>query len=222
MPNKCYQFAINPSSGAPLQSGQLDAESIEVARTALARLLGHSHLPNNTVLIDKTDVDAEGETAWQSVLAMLADRVAAPAAETGPDEIMPTPVSNYIHRILTDHHEWLRNADKGARANLSGMNLPGIDLSGRDLSHADITDANLSGADLSKAVLIGTNLTRASLRGANLRGADLERADLSDADLRDTVLLDANLKNTDLWRANIRGIVIKARTLHKAFECRTK
>jgi hypothetical protein len=68
-----------------------------------------------------------------------------------------------IKEILERHAKWVRCADGGSRADLSGANLSGANLSG----------ANLSGAYLSGAYLSGANLSRAYLSRANLSGAYL-------------------------------------------------
>jgi hypothetical protein len=218
-------------------TGQFEAEDMEMVRVSLAKLLGCRRLPKRTVIMDKADVDEEGEEAWQYVRMMLGEPVRRAEERKAPlrpgrDRRKPTersgPVENvhpnwsHVLRILTLHDEWLRDPGTGKRAHLTGMNLTGIDLSGRELSQAHLSYADLSEADLSGAIMTGVNLAGANLRGANLQGANLENADLSEADLRDAVLLDANLKGTDLWRTNFKGIVIKAQALHQAFECRTK
>ena len=64
-----------------------------------------------------------------------------------------------LKEILDKHTKWLRGADGGERANLSGANL----------SRANLSRANLYGADLS-----GANLSGANLYGANLSGAGIE------------------------------------------------
>lgn len=237
VPKRPYLYAVKPSSETPVVTGQLEAENMESVRVGLAKLLGCRHLPEQTIIMDKADVDEEGEKAWQFVRNMFNDgdwhgearagnqgasRDRRPAPDRSDAVEAPHPNWKNILRILTLHNEWLSDPDTGERAYLAGMSLTGINLSGRVLSQAHMANVDLSGADLSGAVLTGVNLAGANLRGADMRGADLENADLSEVDLRDAVLLDANLKGADLWRANIRGAVIKARALHQAFECRTK
>ena len=79
-----------------------------------------------------------------------------------------------LQEIIESHGRWLRNAEGGERADLSGADLRGADLRGADLRDADLRGADLRGADLRDA----------DLRDADLSGADLSDADLSDADLR--------------------------------------
>ena len=70
---------------------------------------------------------------------------------------------------LAAHAEWLKDRNRGTRA---------------DLRDADLSRANLGGADLRWANLGGADLSLADLRGADLSLADLRGADLSRADLR--------------------------------------
>ncbi len=220
-PKRSFLYAVKPSSEAPVVTGQFEAENIEMVRVSLAQLLGFRHLPEKTIIMDKADVDEEGDEAWNSVRTMLGGH--APRSEEGDDPAENAhPNWSQILRILTLHSEWLRDPNTGERAYLTGMILTGINLSGRELSQAHLSHADLSGADLRGTNMKDVNLAGANLRGAILQGANLRNADLSEADLRDAVLLDANLQGVDLWRTNIKGIVIKAQALHKAFECRTK
>ncbi len=221
LPKRSYLYAVKPSAEAPLVTGQFEAENMETVRVGLAKLLGFRRLPVKTIIMDKADVDEEGEEAWQSVRAMLSGGVRR-AEDGGDSPENARPNWSQILRILTLHSEWLRDPATGQRAYLTGMILTGVNLSGRDLSQAHLSNADLSKADLGGANMTDVNLAGANLRGANLRGANLENADLSEADLRDAVLLDANLKGVDLWRTNIKGTVIKPQALHKAFECRSK
>ncbi len=218
---RSYLYAVKPSSEAPLVTGQFEAEDMETVRVGLAKLLGCRRLPEKTIIMDKADVDEEGEEAWHYVRIMLNNGVRSPEdSSDSADNVRPN--WSRILRILTLHNEWLRDPDSGERAYLSGMILTGVNLSGRDLSQAHLSHADLSGADLRGTIMPDVNLAGANLRGANLQGANLENADLSETDLRDAVLLDANLKGAELWRTNIKGIVIKERAQHQALECRTK
>ena len=234
---RSYLYAIKPSDEAPVVTGQFEAEDVATVRVGLAKLLGCRDLPEKTIIMDKADVDEEGDEAWQYVRNMLDydDRRAqdskAISNPIGEDRELPenhesaeTAQPNWSHIIRTValHNEWLRDSNTGERAYLTGTILAGIDLSGRNLTQAHLSYADLAGADLGGAIMSEVNLVGANLRGANLRGANLENADFSDADLRGAVLLDANLKGVDLWRANIKGIVIEANALHKALECRSE
>ena len=58
-----------------------------------------------------------------------------------------------LQEIIESHGRWLRNAEGGERADLSGADLRSADLRGADLRGADLSGADLSGADLSDADL---------------------------------------------------------------------
>ncbi|RCJ33565.1 hypothetical protein A6770_18080 [Nostoc minutum NIES-26] len=105
---------------------------------------------------------------------------------------------------------FLRDAD------LSGVNLSGVNLGYADLRGADLSRANLSRADLNRADLSGANLNRADLRDANLIRANLNRADLRDADLRAANLTRAYLSRTDLSNANLDLAKLNSAKLNSA------
>jgi|SRR2546421_2887819 len=80
-------------------------------------------------------------------------------------------------------------------ADLSGVNLSGVDLNlaifaNTNLSDANLTRANLAGADLSEAFLQGTNFTGANLSGANLSEALVGMTVFGNVDLRTVKGLD--------------------------------
>ena len=136
-----------------------------------------------------------------------------------------------LSQVLESHRKWLMGEKDGVRANLSGVDLRGVDLRGADLRGADLRgadlrdadlrgadlrDADLRGAVLSGAVLRGADLSRADLRGADLSRADLRGADLSRADLRDADLSGADLRDADLSRAVLRGADLSRANLSRA------
>jgi uncharacterized protein YjbI with pentapeptide repeats len=103
-------------------------------------------------------------------------------------------------------------------ADLSSLNLQGINLIGANLSRCNLSATNLSGAYLSCANLSGAYLTEANISQANLSKADLTKADLSFANATrailieanlsrataiETIFADANLSFADLNRANL-------------------
>ena len=71
-----------------------------------------------------------------------------------------------------------RAAHPGARPDLAGANLRGLDLADADLAQADLTGADLRGTILSRAILSGADLSGANCFKAVLDGADLARARL--------------------------------------------
>ena len=120
-----------------------------------------------------------------------------------------------LKEIISRHHEWLMDIDKGERANLSFADLRSADLSSADLSSAnlrsadlsfaDLSFADLSSADLSSADLSFADLSFADLSSADLRSADLSSADLSSADLSSADLSFADLSFADLSSADLRS-----------------
>lgn len=190
-----FVYHLRPDPHAPLESDEIDAEDRDDAMRQLRIRYCRPSLPPDTVLIDKSVVEAEESRARSARL-------------------------RHLLRVLHAHHEWLQDPAQGRRADLAGRNLSNLKLAGKDLRDADLTGADLTGADLTEAVLTGANLTRATLQGACLRSADLSQADLSDVDLRDADLLDAALAGVDLWRANLQGCRISPAALHAALGCR--
>jgi mannose-6-phosphate isomerase-like protein (cupin superfamily) len=70
-----------------------------------------------------------------------------------------------------------------------------------DLSYADLSSADLTLANLADAVLTGASLTLANLRAADLRGADLSDANLLGARLLGVDLVGANVRGANLFTA---------------------
>ncbi len=93
---------------------------------------------------------------------------------------------------------------------LSGVNLSEADLNGANLSRSNFIGADLHGALLRKANFIGANLNRANLRetilfGATFVEADLIEADLTRAHLTSAIITGANLSRADLTSAKLTG-----------------
>lgn len=187
-----YEFLRDDPLG--VERGEIEATDDAAAARLLRLRYLLAELPPGTRIVQKRD-DVE-DPGW-SMSAKL----------------------RFLLRILVSHHTWLKGGG-GARAELSSLDLRGVNLAKRNLSHADINDADLSNADLSNAVLIGANLRGANLSGANLCGADLSGVDLTDANLCDAMLFGANLDGADLWRTNVSGCFIAPKKLHKALRCR--
>lgn len=159
-----------------------------------------------------------------------------PTPPTTPRIIPPVspplrPVPNHFRGPLTRHRvmeiiEYYSAV--GGRPNFRGANLSGLNLRGLNFIGADMSGANLNGVDffytmlshanfqgasmrhtnLQTAILMQANLRKADLQHANLTYANLVRSDLSEtnlskADLSSAVLLGANLKNATLRHAKI-------------------
>ncbi|GLR90901.1 pentapeptide repeat-containing protein [Bradyrhizobium iriomotense] len=100
-----------------------------------------------------------------------------------------------------------------ARADLTGVVLPGANLRGvnfnattlirAELAGADLTGVDLDAADLTGANLSEADLCKAKLSGADLSGANLSKAKLSEATLRLARLCGANLCGADLSRTRM-------------------
>jgi len=113
---------------------------------------------------------------------------------------MRTISEQELKDILSKHDEWLKDNNKGQRANLRSADLRYANLSSANLSYANLSSANLSSADLRYA-----NLRSADLRYANLSSADLRYANLRYANLSSANLSSANLRSADLRYANLRS-----------------
>lgn len=109
---------------------------------------------------------------------------------------------------------------------LRGINFGETDLSGADLFDTRLNDANLkmsclAGAELSSADLAGVDLYKSDCSGvfavdANFSGAYLAEADISEADLRGSRLNGADLTKAVLDKTNLAGADLSESTLVEA------
>ena len=107
-------------------------------------------------------------------------------------------------------------------ADLSGMNLGGVDfrdarLTRVDFRGANLREARLSLANLSRATCIEASLNRASLKESRLAhaiimNADLRDADLSSAYLHKTVIASTDLTGAYLYKAHCSEIYLNKST----------
>ncbi|HAB7388650.1 TPA_asm: hypothetical protein GYQ01_06980 [Listeria monocytogenes] len=107
--------------------------------------------------------------------------------------------------ILENHGKWLLN-EGGERANLSNIDLNGIDLSGSNLERAYLKNTNLTGANLSNVNMQSTYLRGVNFEEACLTGADLSNATLHCTNLRGANLIGANLIGANLSNADLNWI----------------
>lgn len=89
-----------------------------------------------------------------------------------------------LDEIIHQYELLIETKTFGARADLTLLDLSGLNFAERDLygailKGADLSKANLSGANFTLADLRGAVLTDANLSGANFTGALMEGVDLS-------------------------------------------
>lgn len=107
-----------------------------------------------------------------------------------------------LNAVLAAHERYAACAG-GRRAQLTHIEMDGLDLANRNLS-----EAIFSGSSLVGATLYGTDLTMASLYCADLRGANLEAANLTRADMRGASLKGASLSYATLDGADMRAAMM--------------
>ena len=101
------------------------------------------------------------------------------------------------------------------RTNLSGVNLSGYNLSSEhDLFPVRFDSCNLSNANLSGTSLYGATLENSNLEGANLTGANLERANLEGSNLTSSILINVNLNYANLINVNLHGTDLRGIRRH--------
>jgi len=104
---------------------------------------------------------------------------------------MKTYTKPELNKILVEHKAWLKDPNKGKRADLSNSNLSNSDLSRANPSYSDLSRANLSNSDLSNSNLSYSDLSRANLSNSNLSNSDLSNSNLSNSDLSNSNLSNA-------------------------------
>lgn len=102
------------------------------------------------------------------------------------------------------------------KANLSSINLEGVNFFQANLKKAILLDADLKGANLLKANLREAYLMRAKLGKSSLNRADLGGAFLEKVDLSEAFLEGANLRITDFNNANLSRANLKCVDLYRA------
>ncbi|OFE74423.1 pentapeptide repeat-containing protein [Listeria monocytogenes] len=110
--------------------------------------------------------------------------------------------------ILENHGKWLLN-EGGERANLSNIDLNGIDLSGSNLERAYLKNTNLTGANLSNVNMQSTYLRGVNFEEACLTGANLSNADLNLINWQSIQGLTAVVVQVDTTRRNNQITYIK-------------
>jgi len=90
-------------------------------------------------------------------------------------------------------------------ANLSEVSLQRSSLANADLQFADLSLGNLQNCCLSHARLNNANLQGANLQGADLTNCDLQGANMQCANLQGAILQGANVQHTNLMGAKLQG-----------------
>jgi len=90
-------------------------------------------------------------------------------------------------------------------ANLSEVCLQRGSLCNADLQFADLSLANLQNCCFSHARLNNANLQGANLQGADLTNCDLQGANMQCANLQGAILQGANVQHTNLMGAKLQG-----------------
>jgi hypothetical protein len=124
------------------------------------------------------------------------------------------PTEQELHRILSDHQEWIKNlpaSQSDRRANLCNANLKSVELNDANLYGVELNNANLSFAKLNRA-----KLKFAKLNDANLFGAELNNADLSLAELNKAILHNAKLNHADLFLTKLNNAGLYEAELNNA------
>ena len=90
-------------------------------------------------------------------------------------------------------------------ADISNVNLAGVDfraamLALSDLSGSLLPNANLSGADLQEAKLVNANLSKVSFEGSSLVNVNLTGADITDTSFTSAIMSGVTLPNGEQYK----------------------
>ena len=121
-----------------------------------------------------------------------------------------------LNKIMEEHALWLKDHDKGKRADLSTKDLSNMDLSGIDFSYADIQEVDLMEANLKGANLSHADLRKGLLHGVNLTNAVIDETDFTKATLMHAVLNGCKGTKAYFPFACMWGCEIKNASLKKA------
>ena len=153
---------------------------------------------------EKTLLDGYRATAHHRDAAERLDRAASEAVR---------------HRFLEARSAGKRPDDlDGTGADLSSLDLSGMDLDGALLECADLTDTVLDRTNLANAVLTRAKLDRTRFVNANLEGANLGDTTFSDVDLSGAKLKKAWLAKSRVEKASFaRADLTEAFLLEASF-----
>jgi len=111
-----------------------------------------------------------------------------------------------LNAILQRHSDWVNGEPQGARAELSFMNLNGLDFSGYNLDGAGFYESEMSDCNFQRCSLIGANFAKARCGGSDFAGAILRGAIFSYAHLAGCNFYEADLRNAQGNRAEIKSV----------------
>jgi hypothetical protein len=113
-----------------------------------------------------------------------------------------------IRRDVATWNQWRRDnphlTPDLSRADLSKLDLRGMNLDRALLSRATLRKANLHNASLQESVIRNADLSGAFLTGAGFVKADLTESFFSGAYLQEAQLVEANLSQANLSRTDLR------------------
>lgn len=147
-----------------------------------------------------------------------------------------TPISDWPEDVYAKEKrgiflQALENGELVAARNWSGADLSLLDLTGINLSQANLENCNLEGtrlnqANLSQAALLGCKLNRTSFQQANLAEANLSSSvgvysDFSGAVLTKALIMKANLENANFTGCDMRLCMVFEARLYRCcfFAC---
>ncbi len=99
--------------------------------------------------------------------------------------------------------DYIKNKVSLESADLSGMDLRGIDFSKVNLSRADLTECRLAGSRLSEANLSHVKASEADLSGCNLSGANLSHGDFHKTSFYESNMVYAKALEADFHLADL-------------------
>ena len=104
-------------------------------------------------------------------------------------------------------------------AQLSGVDLGGIELYGATISNSDLSGAHLGYAELSRATIVNTSFAGADLNTSRLRAARVTQSDMTSTVLSYADLSAATFVGTTLSGANLLGASTEGTTVDATSTC---
>jgi len=121
------------------------------------------------------------------------------------------PTFELLAQTVQINGVWIYPGSYEPDADLSGLDLKGIDFSRVNFPNANFSGSNLEGANFDRAFMPEANFAGANLKDANLYWVSLTKANLSDvnfseANLNRAALMGANIQNAQLAGANLDNV----------------